>query len=319
MITRSAFRPAWWLPGPHLQTLYPSLFRPRNAPQLTRERIELPDGDFVDLDWTRQTDGIVVLILHGLEGSIDSHYTAGILSALARHGYTAGLMYFRGRSGEPNRLPRSYHSGETGDLDFVMQHVSRQHPEKKIAVIGYSLGGNVLLKWLGEQGSTALPVTAVTVSVPFDLNCAALTLEQGLSRIYQRHLLQKLRGSVATRARLHTMPFPVERLAELRTFRQFDHAITAPLHGFSGVDDYYQQSSSKQFLKSIAIPTLMLQARDDPFLPESALPDEADLGSAVTLEISPRGGHVGFISGWNPLRPTYWLEQRILQHLTAFR
>ena len=319
MITRSAFRPAWWLPGPHLQTLYPSLFRPHKVPQLSRERLELPDGDFVDLDWTRQTDGMVVLILHGLEGSIDSHYTAGILSALARDGYTAGLMYFRGRSGEPNRLPRSYHSGETGDLDFVMRHVCQQHPEKNIAAIGYSLGGNVLLKWLGEQGNAAPPVTAITISVPFDLNSAALTLEQGLSRIYQQHLLQKLRASVATKARLHAMPFPVERLAELRTFRQFDHAITAPLHGFSGVDDYYEHSSSKQFLKSITIPTLMLQARDDPFLPEAALPDEADLGSAVTLEISRHGGHVGYVSGWNPLQPTYWLEQRILQHLATFR
>jgi predicted alpha/beta-fold hydrolase len=319
MITRSAFRPAWWLPGPHLQTLYPSLFRPRKAPQLTRERIELPDGDFVDLDWTRQTDGMRVLILHGLEGSIDSHYTGGMLSALARDGYTAGLMYFRGRSGEPNRLPRSYHSGETGDLDFVMQHICRQQPEKKIAVIGYSLGGNVLLKWLGEQGSAAPPVTAVTISVPFDLNSAALALERGLSQIYQKHLLQKLREAVTSKSTLHSIPFPVERLAELRTFRQFDHAITAPLHGFSGVDDYYERSSSKQFLKSIAIPTLMLQARDDPFLPEDALPHEADLSNTVSLEVSRRGGHVGYVSGWNPLQPVYWLEQRIPQHLAAFR
>lgn len=319
MITRSAFRPAWWLPGPHLQTLYPSLFRPRRAPPLTRERIELPDGDFVDLDWTRQTDGMVVLILHGLEGSLDSHYTAGLLSALARDGHTAALMYFRGRSGEPNRLPRSYHSGETGDLDFVMQRVHQHHPNRNIAVIGYSLGGNVLLKWLGEQGHAASPVTAVTVSVPFDLNSAALQLERGMSQIYQKHLLDKLRISVKARAKLHPMPFPVERLAELQTFRQFDHAITAPLHGFDGVDDYYEQSSCKQFLKYIEIPTLMLQARDDPFLPASALPDAADLGSQVTLELSRRGGHVGYVSGWNPLQPGYWSEHRILQHLSAFR
>jgi len=319
MITRSAFRPAWWLPGPHLQTLYPSLFRARKLPPLTRERVELPDGDFVDLDWTRQTDGMVVLVLHGLEGSIDSHYTAGVLSALSRDGYTAGLMYFRGRSGEPNRLPCSYHSGETGDLDFVMRHVRRLYPKRRIASIGYSLGGNVLLKWLGEQGSAALPATAITISVPFDLNCAALTLEQGFSRIYQRHLLKKLRASATIKARQHVMPFPLERLEELRTFRQFDHAITAPLHGFSGVDDYYERSSCKQFLQHIAIPTLMLQAKDDPFLPETALPEEADLGSTVTLETSRRGGHVGYVSGSNPLHPTYWLEQRILQHLAAFR
>jgi predicted alpha/beta-fold hydrolase len=302
-----------------LQTLYPSLFRRRKVPPLTRERVELPDGDFVDLDWTRQTDGMVVLILHGLEGSLDSHYTGGMLSALARDGHTAGLMYFRGRSGEPNRLPRSYHSGETGDFDFVMSHVCRRQPEKKIAVIGYSLGGNVLLKWLGEQGCAAPPVTAVTVSVPFDLNCAALKLEQGASRIYQKHLLKKLRESVKAKARLHHMPFPAERLPELRTFRQFDHVITAPLHGFNGVDDYYERSSSKQFLKHIAIPTLMLQARDDPFLPEAALPENADLGNSVTLEISQHGGHVGYVGGHNPMQPAYWAEQRILQHLSAFR
>ena len=318
MITRSAFRPAWWLPGPHLQTLYPSLLRSRKTPPLRRERSELPDGDFVDIYWTTQADGLCVLVLHGLEGSIDSHYAGGILNALADNGHTAGLMYFRGRSGENNRLPRSYHSGDTGDLDYVIQHVSRQHPDGSIAVIAYSLGGNVLLKWLGEQGERAIPVTAVTLSVPFDLNSAALQLERGMSRIYQKHLLQRLRESVKAKSSTHTMPYPDDRLEELRTFREFDHAITAPLHGFDGVDDYYQRSSCKPYLRNIAIPTLMLQARDDPFLPESALPDEADLSRMVTLELSRRGGHVGYVSGWNPLRPVYWSEQRILQHLSAF-
>jgi len=318
MITRSAFRPAWWLPGPHLQTLYPSLFRSRKIPPLSRERIELPDGDFVDLDWTSQTDGLCVLILHGLEGSIDSHYTGGMLSALAAQGHTAGLMYFRGCSGTENRLPRSYHSGDTGDLDFVMQHIIRLHPDRKIAVIAYSLGGNVLLKWLGEQGDQATPVTAVTLSVPFDLNSAALRLEQGMSKIYQQHLLQSLRESVRMKSSIHAMPFPTERLEELRTFRDFDHTITAPLHGFAGVDDYYEQSSSKPFLKHIRIPTLMLQSRDDPFLPENALPAETDLSDTVTLELSRQGGHVGFISGRNPLQPVYWSEQRVLQHLSTF-
>lgn len=319
MITRSAFLPAWWLPGPHLQTLYPSLLRTRKVPPLARERIELPDGDFVDIDWTCQTDDLIVLVLHGLEGSIASHYTGGMLTTLAKNGYTAGLMYFRGRSGEPNRLPRSYHSGETGDLDFVMQHISRQHPERKVAVIGYSLGGNALLKWLGEQGGAAPAITAVAISVPFDLNSAAICLEQGVSRIYQNHLLRSLRESVTIKSKQHTLPFPADRLAELRTFRQFDNAITAPLHGFNSVDDYYEQSSSKQFLRHIAIPTLLLQAQDDPFLPESALPLESELGQSVTLEMARSGGHVGFITGHNPFRPVYWLEQRITQHLAAYR
>jgi predicted alpha/beta-fold hydrolase len=319
MITHSAFRPAWWLPGPHLQTLYPSLFRKRKSPPLTRERFELADGDFIDIDWTRHTDSMKVLILHGLEGSLESHYTGGLLCALEQNGYTAGLMYFRGRSGEPNRLPRSYHSGDTSDLEEIIRRVSWQHPDTEIAVIGFSLGGNVLLKWLGEKGLSAGINTAIAISVPLDLHKAALKLDRGLSRIYQRHLLNKLRASVTAKAVLHTPPFPVDRLHELNTFHKFDNEITAPLHGFRNVDDYYAKSSSKQFLKCIEIPTLLLQALDDPFLPASALPDNDELSASVTMELSENGGHVGFISGSNPLRPHYWLEERIVQHLNEHR
>jgi predicted alpha/beta-fold hydrolase len=318
VITSSAFRPAWWLPGPHLQTLYPSLFRTRCAPRLSRQRLELPDGDFVDLDWTGGTGGMVVLVLHGLEGNLESHYTGALLKVLAQRGYTAGLLYFRNCSGEPNRLPRSYHSGDTGDLDFVIRHIQQAFPGRDIAVIGYSLGGNVLLKWLGEQAAAAPVRTAIAISVPFDLNSAALKLETGLSRIYQRHLLKKLTAAVQRKAPLHPPPVPMERLQELRTFRQFDNAITAPLNGFKDVDDYYGHSSCGQYLHGIRTPTLIIQSRDDPFLPAAALPAEDDLGPAVVLELSRRGGHVGFITGPNPLRPCYWLEQRILQHLCEF-
>ena len=316
MITSSAFRPAWWLPGPHLQTLYPSLFRTRTAPRLARQRLELPDGDFVDLDWTQRTDGMVVLVLHGLEGNLESHYTGAILKVLAHQGYNAGLLYFRNCSGEPNRLPRSYHSGDTGDLDTAIRHIRQAFPGRDIAVIGYSLGGNVLLKWLGEQAAAAPVRTAIAISVPFDLNRVALKLETGLSRIYQRHLLKKLTAAVLRKAPLHPPPWPLERLQELRTFRQFDNAITAPLNGFRDVDDYYGRSSCRQYLQDIRTPTLIIQARDDPFLPETALPAANDLGPAVTLELARYGGHVGFIAGPNPLRPRYWLEQRILQHLS---
>jgi len=318
MITRSAFRPAWWLPGPHLQTLYPSLLRKRKTPPLTRERFELADGDFIDIDWTRQTDRMTVLILHGLEGSLASHYTGGLLCALEKSGYSAGLMYFRGRSGEPNRLPRSYHSGDTGDLDEIVQRLTRRHPDKQFAVAGYSLGGNVLLKWLGEQGRRTGITTAIAISVPLDLQQAALKLDSGLSRIYQRHLLNKLRVSVTEKAALHPPPYSLHRLHELDTFHKFDNAITAPLHGFRDVHDYYAKSSSKQFLENIEIPTLLLQAVDDPFFPASALPGQDELGSCVTMELSAHGGHVGFVSGSNPLQPRYWLEERILQHLATY-
>lgn len=317
MITASAFRPAWWLPGPHLQTLFPSLFRRRHLPPLARERLELPDGDFLDLVWTERTGSSVVLLLHGLEGSLESHYTGGMLDALARCGYNACMMYLRGCSGEPNRKPYSYHSGKTDDLDFVVRTIRARLPGRELAAVGFSLGGNILLKWLGEQGESAPLATAVAISVPFDLNQAALHLEHGMSRIYQRHLVKKLRGSALRKSRHHPLPWPPERLEELTTFRRFDNEITAPLNGFRDVDDYYARASSKQYLQAIRVRTLLIQARDDPFLPESALPQAQELGAAVTLELSPRGGHVGFISGSNPLRPRYWLEQRVLRHIAT--
>lgn len=318
MIRTGAFRPAWWLPGGHLQTLYPTLFRRRVIPRLTRQRLELPDGDFLDIDWTDGCGGMRVLVLHGLEGSLDSHYAGSLLARLSREGYQAGLMYFRGRSGEINRLPRSYHSGETADLGYVIRLLHTAHPDGKIAVVGFSLGGNVLLKWLGEQGCDAPVCTAVAISVPFDLDRAAQRLERGFSRVYRNHLLEKLRRSVVAKSVLHEPPLSVHELRGLRSFRAFDDAVTAPLHGFSGVDDYYSRSSSRRFLRSICTPTLILQARDDPFLPTDALPEDSDISEAVTLELSEHGGHVGFIAGSHPLAPVYWLEQRIAAHLSGF-
>ena len=280
-----------------------------------RERLELPDGDFLDLDWTEPTDGMRILLLHGLEGSLESHYAGGLLDCLAAHGYTAGLLYFRGRSGEPNRLARSYHSGETGDLGHVVRHLQTRYPQQALALVGVSLGGNVLLKWLGEQGAAAGIRQAIAISVPFDLDAAARQLERGLSRIYRNHLLKKLHESARRKADTHPPPFPPDRLHELESFRAFDDAVTAPLHGFRDVDDYYSRSSSRQFLARIRIPTLILQARDDPFLPATALPREDELSTSVTLELAEHGGHVGFIAGRTPFVARYWLEGRILQQL----
>jgi predicted alpha/beta-fold hydrolase len=284
-------------------------------PPLRRQRLELPDGDFLDIDWTALPGTRRVLVLHGLEGSLESHYSGGLLKCLAQRGYRAGLLYFRGCSGAPNRLPRSYHSGETGDLDFVIRHLHAAQPELPLAVIGFSLGGNVLLKWLGEQGSNAPLNTAIAISVPFDLDSAARQLQRGLSRIYQHHLLARLRQSVLLKSAAHPPPVPLHRLRTLYSFHDFDNAITAPLHGFRDVDDYYQRSSSKPFLKHIRVPTLILQARDDPFLPATALPADHELSGQVSLELAEHGGHVGFVAGNNPCRPRYWLEQRIADHL----
>jgi predicted alpha/beta-fold hydrolase len=313
----SRFKPAWWLPGAHLQTLFPQLFRNRQPPPLQRERLDLSDGDFVDIDWTLDTTGPLVLLLHGLEGSIRSHYVAGLMNSLRDRGFRVALLYFRGCSGEPNRLPRSYHSGETGDVDTVIRHIAKRQPQRALHAIGISLGGNVLLKWLGEHPHQSLVRRAVAVSVPFELNTAARRLERGLSRLYQAHLLGKLRRSTRAKASRVDLPIDLAGLAGFTSFRSFDHHVTAPLHGFDGVDDYYRQSSSRSFIKRIETPTLILHARDDPFMTPDAVPRPGELGAGVQLELSDRGGHVGFVGGTLPWKPHYWLDTRVCEFLDS--
>ena len=305
------FRPAWWLPGGHLQTLFPTLFRARKPPPLRRERLELEDGDFLDLDWTREQPGPLVLLLHGLEGSLHSHYASGLLEALDRSGLQCVQMYFRGCSGEPNRLPRSYHSGETGDLQTVLNHVKYCYPEREIYAAGVSLGGNALLKWLGENPQQQQVQRAIAISVPFDLDNAAARLERGLSQIYQSYLLRKLRRSLRNKAMHIDMPVDTRHLSLLSSFRRFDDEVTAPLHGFDGVDDYYKRSSSRDFVSHIETPTLIIHALDDPFMTADAIPTYDTVGPGVILEVHRTGGHVGFVAGWLPLRPRYWLDQRV--------
>ena len=313
------FRAPWWCRGPHCQTLFPHLFRVRPALRLEPERLELPDGDFLDLVWTGPAEGPVVIVLHGLEGSLRSHYAAGLMALLARRGYRAAFLHFR-NTREPNRLPRSYHSGETGDLAHLVGHVTARTGRSAFAAVGYSLGGNVLLKWLGENGADAPLGTAVAVSVPFDLGEAANRMAQGASRLYQWRLVGSLCRSY--RRKFARMPSPLTvDLRRLRTFRQFDDAVTAPLHGFAGVDDYYGRSSSRPFLARIRVPTLLLHSRDDPFMWPHTPPRSGQLSPSVRLELSEHGGHVGFVNGPCPCpwRPRWWLEERIVAHLDAYR
>jgi predicted alpha/beta-fold hydrolase len=310
-MTAAAFKPAWWLPGPHLQTLWPTFAGRGKKIALQRERIELSDGDFIDIDWTTQTTGPRVLVLHGLEGSVNSPYAQGILKALSRQGWRSGVMHFRGCSGEVNRLPRTYHSGDTSDLAAIIALLQKREPNSPLAVIGFSIGGNVLLKWLGEtQGNNPL-AAAVAVSVPFQLNKSVDRLREGFSRVYEKHLLRCLCRKMAEKFETQSAPIPLPSLASLQTIRQFDNEITAPLHGFSSAEDYYVQSSSRQFLKSIQVPTLVLHAKDDPFMPASVIPEASELSAAITLEVLPKGGHVGFVGGSVPWRPQYWLDERI--------
>lgn len=311
------FKPAWWLPGPHAQTLFPYIFRRQRLPRLTRERIELDDGDFLDLDWGRHQDGPLALLLHGLEGSIRSHYATGLMTSLDRCGYQTVLLNFRGCSGEPNRLPRSYHSGDTGDVDTVLKLLVRQYPQRPVYIIGISLGGNVLLKWLGENPAQLLTQKAVAISVPFQLGIAADRLERGLSKLYQAHLLHKLRRSTRSKAARTTLPIDISRLSRIKSFRQFDDQVTAPLHGFDGVEDYYSRASSRPFLKYISTPTLILHALDDPFMTADAIPKDYELGPGVQLELSQYGGHVGFVGGSLPWKPRYWIEERVCDYFRS--
>lgn len=318
-LTESEFRPAWWLSSAHLQTLWAPLFRRPTRLQLRRERFELDDGDFLDLDWTTGESGPVVLVLHGLEGSSQSPYALGLLAALQRRGWRGAVMHFRGCSEEPNRLERSYHSGETGDLSTVVNRLRSREPDMKLGVIGCSLGGNVLLKWLGETGEKAPIDAAVAVCVPFLLGDVADRLDRGFSRVYRQHLLRalrrKLRRKYSTRAPPPELDFRV--IERAKTMRSFDDAVTAPLHGFANAEEYYRCSSCRQFLGSIARPTLILHALDDPFMIEAVVPERDELSPTTRLELSARGGHVGFVNG-PPWKPGYWLEDRVPAFVAAF-
>ena len=307
----SGFKPAWWCRGPHLQTLWPALFRLWPRRRVRRERLELPDGDFVDLDWSCNDAGPIVILLHGLEGSSRSHYARSMLQALPRAGMRAVLMHFRGCSGEPNRQTRAYHSGDTGDLDFLATTLRQREPQTPIIAVGFSLGGNVLLKWLGEQGAHAGLRCAVAVSVPFLLHAATTHMNRGFSRFYQWWLVRHLKRSYVRKSQRHTGLLPLREVRRLRNFYEFDDRITAPLHGFTDALHYYSVSSSRQFLARIRIPTLILQAADDPFMPASVIPSARELSASIQLEVHRHGGHVGFVSGRLPWRPRYWLEQRI--------
>ena len=317
-MTTAPFKPAWWCRNPHLQTLWPFVFRGKPVPSYQRERLELPDGDFIDIDWLGGRDASpIVVLLHGLEGGSDSHYIRSISHRLSNLGMRCAIMHFRGCSGVPNRLPRGYHSGDTEDLAFFITHLQARSPSVPIAAIGYSLGGNVLLKWCGETGSDCPLSFAVTVSVPFDLTVAAESLESGLARVYQWWLVGSLKRTTQRKIELGLLDYTSKEIRSLNTFTSFDDKITAPLHGFDGAEDYYHRSSSRPYLKRIRIPALLLQAADDPFLLEKGLPDEEELSSTVKLEVSQHGGHVGFVNGRPPFASEYWLDERISDYVRS--
>lgn len=318
MIKTSRFIPAWWLRNRHLQTIVPNTFRFLPRLDIVRERIELPDGDFVDADWTSASHGPIVVLLHGLEGSRRSRYAAWMLKALHDAGYRAVLLHFRGCSGEVNRRANGYHSGHTADFDHFLELLRAREPDARIAAIGYSLGGNALLKWLGENANERRLETAVAVSVPFRLERCSDAINRGFAKLYQGHLLKRMLRTARRKLALIRDAGHDPDLAAIRCFRDFDEVLTAPLHGFRSADDYYVRSSSAQFLRYITTPTLVIHATDDPFMTPDTVPREEELSMHVTLELSEQGGHVGFVSGRWPWKPEYWLETRILDHLREY-
>ncbi len=317
------FRPAPWLPGPHLQTVGAKFLRPQPEIQLSRERLATPDDDFLDLDFVHglpgQDDRPLVIILHGLEGSTGRGYVRLAMAELARRGIPSVGMNFRSCSGELNRRPRFYHSGETGDLAFVLRTLGERWPGRPLGALGFSLGGNVLLKYLGEMGRLGNHPLAVaaTVSVPFDLMAGTRALEAGtMGRVYSHYFLRSLRRKTRGKADLIREWVDLEGVLRARTLREYDEAATAPLHGFPGAEVYYRQSSSAAFLEHIRTPTLLLQSEDDPFLPGRALPlATVRANSHLLAAFTSGGGHVAFVDGPGPWRPGFWAEREAARYL----
>jgi predicted alpha/beta-fold hydrolase len=412
----SQFRAAWWCRNRHLQTIWGPLFR-RQPLALTRERLVLPDGDFVDLDWLdtaadrppavtragvrprglaarllgaagaiavdlhgaaaadpRGIGGIaprasahlapfrlrlaagasravavpgeeagggsragaaapavpratstsapapVLLVLHGLEGSSSSHYVRGLLAGARARGWRGVALNFRSCSGEMNRLPRFYHSGDTADLEAVVRRLIEREPGARLGIVGISLGANVLLKWLGEHGAEAPAAVAggVGISVPFDLAACARVLDRGFGKhVYTRNFLRTMRRKVVDKAAAHPGYVDVAAAQRARTFAAYDRAVTAPLFGFADERDYWRRASCRPFLAAIARPVLVINAVDDPFVPADALPAPAEVAPAVRILLTPRGGHVGFVDGRWPWQADSWAERRALDFLDA--
>jgi predicted alpha/beta-fold hydrolase len=318
------FTPPWWLRNAHAQTVFGRIVRPRRLVELERETIETPDGDELVLDHLGGDPKTHVILMHGLEGSSNSVYMQGLLSAIARRGVSATAINFRSCARDPkslsrmlpNRRPRFYHSGETGDFDFVVDTLSKRSPSTTFLAIGASLGGNALLKWLGEHPGQTTVTAAATISVPYDLGAGATYLEQSWAgRLYVNRFLVTLKEKVkAVAQKFPGTNVDLDRVMRSRTFREIDDSATAPLHGFRDADDYYTRSSSIHFLPKITTPTLCISAEDDPFLPREAL-DRARAAASTSVHFvtTPHGGHVGFVGE----SMTYWAEELAVDWLLA--
>ena len=338
--TAEPYSAPFWLPGGHLQTIYPALFATVPAVQYRRERWELDDGDFVDVDWidnTSLTNKVagenavdnaqatlaentpIVVLFHGLEGNSQSQYAKALMSATKGKGWRGVVIHFRGCSGEPNRLPRVYYAGDTPEIERMLSRVRAGAPEAKIYAVGVSLGGNALLKWLGESGEHANSVItkAAAVSAPMDLIESANALDKGFNRlVYTPRFVDSMRPKALAMSQRFPGLLDDEKIKSAKTIHDIDGAVTAVLYGAESADDYYAKNASKPWLDKITLPALIINAKNDPFMPAEFLPTQAEVSPTVTLEYTEEGGHVGFLTSPFPGH-VEWLPKHLLEFFEA--
>ena len=316
------FNPKGLLKNRHIQTLYATFFRKPLLKNIEVEKFTLSDGDFVESVWNNETpkDATpIVTIFHGLAGSIHSPYIQGLMYELEKKGFASVVMHFRGCYQKENLRPRAYHSGDTGDAKEWIEYLQKKYPNSKLYTVGFSLGGNMMLKLLGEWGTSSPIASAVSISAPMQLNISADTIEKGFAKNYQEYLLKPLRATLIKKYQKFDMKKEIgidtSMVAKIKTIREFDERYTAVIHGFKSANEYYQKCSAKQFLKDITTPTLIIHALDDPFMTPLVLPKKSAISTNIKLEVLENGGHVGFVNGsiW---KPTYWLDKRITSHIT---
>lgn len=325
-IADEVYSAPFWLPSGHLQTIYPAIYASKIQVQYRRERWELDDGDFMDVDWidnknTAIQDAPTVVLFHGLEGSSKSHYALALMANLQSKGWRGVVVHFRGCSGENNRLPRAYFAGDSADIEMALSRVKKSVGNTPIYAVGVSLGGNALLKWLGESGDHAAEIiqAAAAVSAPTDLAACGEALDKGLNRwLYTPMFVKSMRPKALEKAHQFPGLLDEEKIKSASTIREFDTYVTAKLHGFKDADDYWAKNASKPWLTSIKIPTLMLNAKNDPFIPSESLPDETMVSEMVKLDITDEGGHVGFLSGHFPGN-NHWLPEHIIEYFQSVK
>ncbi len=316
------FKRAWWCRGAHSQTIFGGLFRPIPKLNLTRERLETPDGDFIDVDFLEGPSSNgggaapLVVILHGLEGSSRAPCVQSLLGEIQHRGWGAAAVNMRMCSGEPNRLKQTYHSGKTEDLDFVIHDLTQRRGHQRLYLVGFSVGGNIVLKWLGEQGARASEKIrkAAAVSVPYDLAKSVELMDRGFNReIYTRALLTSLKRKVFEKAERFPEAVRYDQVKRCRTFQAFDQEVTAPLNGFKDARDYWSKTSCKEVLGAVRVETLLIHAEDDPFFPGRLIPfNEIRNSKSLRTVMVPHGGHLGFVAGRWPWKQELWLEKTVM-------